>query len=673
MIFLKQSTSVVVNFGPFVDKTDGVSLETGLATAMDNATTGIRLSKNGAAYADRGDATVPAYDAMGDYRVTLSTTDTGTLGVLRMVFEEAATTLPVWKEMMVVPANVYDSLVLGTDELTTDVVQWLGTAAATPTVAGVPEVDITHVSGSAEDISTATALATAQTDLDTITGAAGALLDSTATSAQLVDDIWDEQLTVGSHNIGNSAGRRLRQIEAGFVLHQGTAQAASTNTITLDTGASTADDFYNHTKVVIEENTGLKQERIIVDYVGSTRVATIAPPWVVTPDNTSIFVVEPALSHAETNSKTVKVGIVAAATSTTVTLDSTASATDDYYNDDILEIDFGTGEGQARVITDYVGSTKVATVTPAWITTPDTTSEYIVEEALTVTGKLEPDAIASIWDRVISKANHNVAQSAGKILRQGGDLVQIDGAISDVSPTTSSFDTDLTQADGFFDDSVLIFTNGSANAGIGITVSSYLNANGNMTFDSPDVWPVTPVNGDDFVIYATHVHPVAQIADAVLDEALSEHSTAGTLGKAVTDIEADATAILADTNELQSDDVPGLISTLDAVVDTVKVDTAAILADTASMGITKNATFSNFEFPMVLTSDHYTAATSKTVTGEMSIDGAAFASTNGTIAEIGSGVYQIDLTADDTNGDVITYKFSATSCDDTIITVTTRA
>lgn len=45
-------------------------------------------------------------------------------------------------------------------------------------------------------------------------------------------------------------------------------------------------------------------------------------------------------------------------------------------------------------------------------------------------------------------------------------------------------------------------------------------------------------------------------------------------------IKTETAAIVADTNELQSDDVPGLISTLDAVVDTVKVDTAAILIDT---------------------------------------------------------------------------------------------
>ena len=131
MLFLKQSTSVVVQFGPFVDKTDGVSLETGLATAMDNATTGIRLSKNGAAYADRADATAPSYDAMGSYRVTLGTGDTDTLGTLRITFEEAATCLPGWEDFMVMPANVWDSM-FGADYLQVDTLQ-LGGATQSAT------------------------------------------------------------------------------------------------------------------------------------------------------------------------------------------------------------------------------------------------------------------------------------------------------------------------------------------------------------------------------------------------------------------------------------------------------------------------------------------------------------------------------------------------------------
>ncbi len=103
---------------------------------------------------------------------------------------------------------------------------------------------------------------------------------------------------------------------------------------------------------------------------------------------------------------------------------------------------------------------------------------------------------------------------------------------------------------------------------------------------------------------------------------------------------------------------------------TITADDNTTALDT--MGIKKNTAFDDFEFPMVLASDHYTAATGLTVTGQMSIDGAAFANVNGTIAEVGSGVYQIDLTAADTNGDVITYKFSEATADDTLITITTR-
>ena len=132
----------------------------------------------------------------------------------------------------------------------------------------------------------------------------------------------------------------------------------------------------------------------------------------------------------------------------------------------------------------------------------------------TATGMIE--IAKAVWDRIISKANHDIGQSAAKTLRQSGDLVQIDGAVNDVAPATTGFNTTLTQPDDYFEDAVMIFSNGSANAGIGRPVSTHLNINGAVTFDVPDDWPVTPVDGDDFVIYATHVHPVNQIANAVM-------------------------------------------------------------------------------------------------------------------------------------------------------------
>lgn len=49
---------------------------------------------------------------------------------------------------------------------------------------------------------------------------------------------------------------------------------------------------------------------------------------------------------------------------------------DDYYNGQLLNIIGGTGSGQTRLVTDYVGSTKTATVSPNWNTTPATGSSF---------------------------------------------------------------------------------------------------------------------------------------------------------------------------------------------------------------------------------------------------------------------------------------------------------
>ncbi len=109
-MLLRQSTAVVVQFGPFLDKTDAVTLETGLVSALDHGSTGVLLSKNGGTLTIRhASVTASSYDAYGDYKVTLDTTDTNTLGTLRMIFSEAATCLPVWMDFQVITANEWDS------------------------------------------------------------------------------------------------------------------------------------------------------------------------------------------------------------------------------------------------------------------------------------------------------------------------------------------------------------------------------------------------------------------------------------------------------------------------------------------------------------------------------------------------------------------------------------
>jgi hypothetical protein len=142
MRLLKQSTEITLRIGPFVDKGDGVAEETGLAS------NGTEISKAGAAFATG--PTLGTHDAEGWYPVTLTTTHTNTLGPLTIKSHAAATHLPVWEHFMVVPANVYDSLVGGSDTLQGDVTQWNGTAVATPDTAGYPKCTIKDGTGAGE-------------------------------------------------------------------------------------------------------------------------------------------------------------------------------------------------------------------------------------------------------------------------------------------------------------------------------------------------------------------------------------------------------------------------------------------------------------------------------------------------------------------------------------------
>lgn len=71
-------------------------------------------------------------------------------------------------------------------------------------------------------------------------------------------------------------------------------------------------------------------------------------------------------------------GIAQAGTSTTITLASGESAQDDIYNKRTIDIITGTGSGQSTVIVDYNGTTKVATVDPAFAISPNNTSEYLL-------------------------------------------------------------------------------------------------------------------------------------------------------------------------------------------------------------------------------------------------------------------------------------------------------
>lgn len=103
-MFLRQSTSQTIRFGPFLDETDGKSAETGLTISA----TDMRLSKDGGNFAAKNSGG-GTHDEDGWYSATLDSTDTNTIGELILQVTESGA-LPVWMRWYVVEQDIYDKL-----------------------------------------------------------------------------------------------------------------------------------------------------------------------------------------------------------------------------------------------------------------------------------------------------------------------------------------------------------------------------------------------------------------------------------------------------------------------------------------------------------------------------------------------------------------------------------
>lgn len=224
--------------------------------------------------------------------------------------------------------------------------------------------------------------------------------------------------------------------------------------------------------------------------------------------------VEEAFIHAN--------GVVfAVADGHTLTLDGGAVATADYYIGDRLQIVEGTGAGQSRLIVAYSAS-KVVILDSDWSTNPNTASLYEVVAA---------DVHVSLSDADLASGFVAVASSTTQITLDATNAVA--------------------NAD-YYVGEIIVFTHGTG-AGQAREITAY--SAGRVVTMSP---ALDTAVSTDTVWHIQAMVSIPEIVNEVLDEALSGHSTAGTLGKAITDIEAD-------TNELQGDDVPGLIAALNNI------------------------------------------------------------------------------------------------------------
>lgn len=101
---------------------------------------------------------------------------------------------------------------------------------------------------------------------------------------------------------------------------------------------------------------------------------------------------------------TVRSGTAAGGTSSTITLDSGASPEDDAYNGMFIQATLDSNV-ECRIISDYNGSTKVATVVPNWNTTPDSDDTFVIKlpegvqlPTIRLAGQQYQRAIKAVYD-----------------------------------------------------------------------------------------------------------------------------------------------------------------------------------------------------------------------------------------------------------------------------------
>lgn len=269
-IYLKQSTaSQEVLLGPFVDSTDGNTAETGLTIAN----TDIKVFKAGATTLANKNSGGATHISNGNYYAVLDATDTDTLGTGALVVQVAGA-LAVRHDFIVLSANIYDSLVAGSDLFDVSVTQFAGSAITS--ASGRPEVNVSHFGGSAGTFSSG------------IPAVNAAQISGDSTAADNLETAYDD--TAGA-------------VPWQGIVDQGTAQSASSTGLVLRAGNThAADTMIGMTVFAFGSTQGYWQSRLITDNDGSDAITV--DTWTVTPSGTityKVFATGPASSSGTVN------------------------------------------------------------------------------------------------------------------------------------------------------------------------------------------------------------------------------------------------------------------------------------------------------------------------------------------------------------------------------------
>jgi len=298
------------------------------------------------------------------------------------------------------------------------------------------------------------------------------------------------------------------------VIRTGTAQAGAATTITLDSGASAVDDYYVGCYVNCTNDTPtnvLGQARLITDYAGSTKVATVESAWGTNPSSSTTFEI---LETSDRQFKAVDVqqwlgGVVATPTITGVPeVDvthwlGTAAATPTVAG--VPEVDIthfggsaGTfSSGRAEVNTSHVSGT----IQTAGDIIADTNDIQARLPAALVSGRIDASVGAMAAGVVTATAVATGAIDADAIASDAAtEIRSLASGTSDSGTTTTMVDAARTEADtDYWKGQLIVFTSGNI-SGQARVITAFDAALDTITFapattqavatQTYEIWPV---------------------------------------------------------------------------------------------------------------------------------------------------------------------------------------
>jgi DNA-binding transcriptional ArsR family regulator len=589
MRYLKQSTAVDVMLGPFVDSTDGSTTEEALTLSQAD----LQLSKNGGAAAQKNDTTSGTHRYGGNYMIDLDATDTNTLGSLRLMCKESGA-LPIVADFMVIPANVYDSLIGGTDTLEVDTTLIEGVDATNQINAAAD----TAISDAA--LATAAALATVDSNVDAILVDTGTTIPAQITglndlsaaqvNAEVDTAIADAALATAASLATVDANVDAILVDTGTTIpaqitglnNLSAAQVnAEVDTAIADAALATAANLAtvdtNVDAILVDTSTtipaqisGLNDisaaqvnaevDTALADYDGPTK-AELDAGLAALNDPTAAAIADAVLDEA-------LAGHATAGTLGKAVTDIEAD-TNELQSDDVPGLiaalnNLSAAQVNAEVDTAIADAGLATSVALA-------TVDAIVDAILVDTGTTIPGLIAALNDLSAAQVNAEVDTAiTDAALATAANLATVDGIVDAILVDTATTipgliaalnDLSAAQVNAEVDTALADYdgpTKAELDAGLA-ALNDLSAAEVNAEVDTALADYDAPTKAElDAGLAALNDPTAAAIADAVLDEATAGHTTPGTVGAAIVDI-------LADTNELQADDVPGLIAALNDV------------------------------------------------------------------------------------------------------------